>query len=114
MNNLTMQLNEVTMQNLDALVNTRAYLQEELTLLTSPLIATLLLALVLTANLWLFYTTWRKYCYSMFGYAIVVATIVSIIVTVFLYSNNMIEYRNLSQELELVEIKLVDDYDYDL
>lgn len=102
------------MNQLDILINQRAYLQAELSLFVSPAIALIFSLIAIMAIFWVFHKYWHRFCYTGTGYLIELATIVSISIIILIYSDNRIEYRNLLQELSLVEEEMVTDYDYDL
>ncbi len=102
------------MNQLEGLLNERGYLLSELELFQHPAITGLFAIIALMAITWMFYRTWHRYCYTITGGAILILTILAISIVIYIYLDIHIEYRNLCQELSIVEQQLIDKFNYDL
>jgi hypothetical protein len=102
------------MNQLENLLNQRQYLLSELELFQHPTITLIILVIAIMAIIWVFYRSWHRYCYTITGGSILLFTILAISIVIYIYMDIHIEYRNLCQELTLVEQELVRDFNYKL
>jgi hypothetical protein len=63
--------------------------------------------MALIAIIWVFHRYWHRYCYTATGSSILILSMLAITVVIYTYVDNHIEYRNLKQELTLIEEELV-------
>ncbi len=99
---------------METLIVERQYYLSELKLFQNPALTAVFAIMALIAIIWMFHRYWHRYCYTATGSSILVMTMISITVVIYIYVDNHIEYRNLCQELTLIEEELVRDFNYNI